>query len=392
MRPSTASVHAGAPRPQVGAAVVLPLVRSVIHHLDEEVYQARLGGGSEVLVYAREMNPTVRAVEERLAHIEGADRSLLFSSGQAALQTLLLGSVRRGDRVITSRAIYGGSTELLRRMIPVLGATLVEVELNVEGELERALGTKDDVALVFCESICNPLTQVTDLPLVVGLTQRFSPRAIVAVDATLASPLGQRPLELDVDVVMHSATKYLSGHSDVLGGVLSGSEERMAGLLDWRTQGGACMDPQAAWLLERGMKTLGLRIERQSANALACARALEGRGAVASVHYCGLDSSPYQGLAKALLQYNGGLFSIVLEGGDGAALRFVDALRLFANAASLGGVESLASRPRSMSHGHLSEGEREELGLLPGLVRLACGIEDAGDLIEDLVQALDSLD
>ena len=390
MHPSTLSVHGGAPAPRVGEPVVMPIDRSVIHRLDDGVYRARAEGDPEARVYGRELNPTVRQVEERLAALEGAQRALLFSSGQAALHTLVMGVVRRGDKVVAASSIYGGSTDLLRHLVPQIGATLVELNVNRPGALERELKAADKVSLVFCESIGNPLTEVTDLPLVVEAVRSHGKGALLAVDATLASPVGQRPLDFGADVVLHSGTKYLGGHSDLLAGVLAGSDPTLKPLWEGRTRAGGCIDPGGAWLLERGLKTLALRVERQSANALALARFLDTRGEVAVVHYCGLAKSPENDRARRLLRHTGGLLSFVLEGGDGAARSLVDGLRLFANAASLGGVESLASRPRQMSHAHLREAERLALGLFPGLVRLSVGIEDVRDLIDDLTQALPS--
>lgn len=388
MRPSTLSVHGGGPEPRVGEPVVLPIDRSVIHRLDESVYQARAGGDEEALVYARERNPTVHAVERRLAALEGAERSLLFASGQAALHALLLATTQPGQRVLAARSLYGGSTGLLRALTPRLDLTLEELDLDAPAELEATLARDGEVGLVFCESVANPLAQVTDLPRLVTSVRDAAPAARIAVDATLVSPLGQRALALGVDLVMHSATKVLGGHSDLMGGVVSGAAETMRAVWEWRTKTGGSPDPQAAWLLERGLKTLALRLARQSENALHVARFLESRPEVRAVHHPLLDSSPERERAGRLLQHAGGLFSFVLAGGDAAAEACVDSLRLFANAASLGSVESLASRPRGMSHVHLSEDECASLGLQPGLVRLSCGIEDADDLVADLSQSL----
>jgi cystathionine beta-lyase/cystathionine gamma-synthase len=200
--------------------------------------------------------------------------------------------------------------------------------------------------------------------------------------------VGQRALEHGADLVFHSATKYLGGHSDLIGGVLSGASELIRGCWDWRARAGGCIDPQVAWLIERGTKTLALRIARQTENARRVAEFLDGHDAIEAVHYCGLESHPDYALATRQIRYAGGLFSAVVRGGDDAALAVMRKTTLLAEAASLGGVESLVSRPCDMSHSYLPEDERIAMGIVPGLLRFALGVEDADDLIADLDRAL----
>jgi len=386
--PSTRCVHGPAPgRGTAGAPLVGPVVRSTTFVMDDAAYALRAAGGAALaLCYGRERNPTVAALEERLAALEEAERALAFASGQAALHALLCARVRSGSRVVLFHQLYGGTIELCRRLVPMLGAELIQIETNDLAALESLADAR--LALVLCESLSNPLLHVADVPRIAELLRRRAPGSALAVDATLASPLGQKPLTLGATFVWHSATKYLGGHSDLLGGVVAGASADLDEVWGWRTRAGGCLDPEAAFLMERGLRTLALRFERQSVSALELARFLESHSAVVRVHHCGLASHPYQDLARQCLAGTGGLFSFELRGGDGHALRFLRALNLFQEAASLGGVESLATRPRDLSQAALSPEERRRAGLADGLVRLAVGIEDVEDLRRDLAQAL----
>jgi cystathionine beta-lyase/cystathionine gamma-synthase len=370
-----------------GSPLVPAIVRSSTFRVDDEVYAARAAGRAErVRCYAREGNPTCEAVERRIARLEGAERTLVFASGQAALHALLVAHLERGERVVAVRQAYGGTLELCRMLLPRLGVELELVDVDDHAGLARLCDPR--LRLLLCESLSNPLARVADLPRLAARLAAAAPRALLAVDATLVSPLGQRPLALGAALVFHSATKYLGGHTDLIGGALSGSDELLAPVWKWRTKAGGCMDPEAAFLLERGIRTLALRLAAQSAGALELARFLEGHPRVARVHHCGLRSHPDHALAGQLLAQAGGLFSFEVRGGDEAALRLIRRLELFAEAASLGGVESLASRPRDLSHASLDEAERRRAGIEPGLVRLSVGIEDPVDLVADLERAL----
>jgi len=385
LRPATLCVHADPGGP--GTPLTPPIVRSSIFRLDDRTYAARAAGRAErSLCYTRETNPTIEAVEQRIARLEGAERTLVFASGQAALHALLMATLERGQRVVLFRQIYGGTVDLVKLLCPRLGVEFERIDSNDFGALERLCDSS--LRLVLCESLSNPLNHVADLPRLAALLRARAPAARLAVDATLASPLGQRPLALGAQLVYHSATKYLGGHSDLIGGALSGTDELLRAVWLWRTKAGGCMDPEPAYLLDRGIRTLALRLAAQSASALSLARFLERHPRVSRVHHCGLESHPQHALARELLVHTGGLFSFVVPGGDEAALRVIRRLELFAEAASLGGVESLASRPRDLSQVGLSEEERRLAGLEPGLIRLSVGIEDPADLQEDLGRAL----
>ena len=387
MNPSTLCVHGGRPPLAVEDPLVLPIVRSSIYVLGDDTYRRRADGqGPRTKVYTRETNPTIEAVEARLAALEGAERALLFASGTAALHTLLLTFVEAGDRVVIARQLYGGSTSLMQNLLPRLGVELVEVDFGDLDAVRAAVNEKTRLAL--CENVSNPLAAVADLPQIAAIVHAASDRAMLVVDATLTSPVGQRPLAHGADLVFHSATKYLGGHSDLIGGLLSGDEARMNACWYWRARAGGCVDPQVAWLIERGIKTLALRLQRQSDNARALTEYLEGHEEVSAVHYCGLPSHPDHALATRLMTHCGGLFSAVVRGGDERGLAVMRHLTLFAEAASLGGVESLVCRPCDMSHSYLTPDERAAMGIVPGLLRFAVGVEDAADLVEDMKRAL----
>jgi cystathionine beta-lyase/cystathionine gamma-synthase len=366
--------------------VAPPLDASSTYLLDDEAYALRASGRSdEATIYTREGNPTLRRVEAHLAALDGAPGALLFASGQAALHAMLLATVRRGERVVAARSSYGGTISLLRALAPSLDFGLDEADL---ADPDAARATLSSTArLVICESISNPMLEVADLGLLAELARTAG--ALFAVDATFASPIAQRPLEHGAGVVVHSATKYLGGHSDLVGGVLCGSAELLREAWKWRALAGGCMDPRAAQLLERGLKTLHLRVARQSATASAVARFLAEREDVSAVHHPSLVDHSTHALAAKMLDHPGGVVSFVLPGGDAAALALVRRLRVFTEASSLGGVESLASLPANMSHADLSREERAAAGIAPGLVRLSIGVEDEADLVADLRQALD---
>ena len=394
LHPATICVH-GAPVAESGRSkrggkpVVEPMIRSTVFHLDDEAYEARRDGRADVgRVYARETNPTIESVERRLAALEGTERALVFASGMAAFHAVLMATLSSGDNVVAVRQLYGGTFALMRELLPRLGVELRIVAFDSEEEWRGAI---DDRTRIFnCESISNPLAAVADLPAIARILRECSQNGLLVVDATLASPVGQRPIELGADIVFHSATKYLGGHSDLTGGVVAANTDRLRDVWNWRTSAGGCMDPEGAFLLARGLRTLALRVRAQTQTAVAVARFLDAHSKVAAVHYCGLEGDPSYAAAQRLLEETGGVLGFVVAGGDDAALRVIRRLRLIAEAASLGGVESLVSRPIDLSHAYLDEEERARAGIVPGLVRLAVGVEDARDLIADLGRALDS--
>jgi len=387
MRPATACVHAGHRADARTRDIVAPISRSATFLLDDEAYAKMLGGrAEEALIYSRIRNPTLDVVQRRLAAIEGAESCLVFSSGMAAVHSVTMSLVKSGDRIVAHRELYGSTWDLFVNFLAPLGIETVLVDLDDEAERARALA--GGAAMVYCESISNPTMSVADVPAIARAARAAGARLVV--DATFVTPILQRPLELGADVVVHSATKYLGGHSDLIGGALCGSAALLRGAFRWLQLGGGCMDPQTAFLLDRGIKTLPIRMRAHVENAGRLAARLAEHERVRTVLYPGLAGHPSHARAQSLLAAPGGMLSFVIEGGDAAALKFVRNLRLALEASSLGGVETLVSLPFNTSHVRMSPAQRSAAGIPPGLVRVSVGIEDAEDLIADFVRALDA--
>lgn len=386
---ATRCVHAGRRATPEAPGVVPPIDRSTTflqhpgtHALTDE------GRWSEAWVYSRYANPTLAAVEERLANLEGAGGALLFGSGQAAMATALFGCLAPGDAVAASKELYGGTVDLLENGIAPRGHRLERFALASEVELASAL--ESGVRLVVIESLTNPTVAVADLPRIAAQVSAAGARLLV--DGTFATPALQRPLEHGADLVMHSGTKAIAGHSDVTAGVLAASDpDLLQSLWTWRKRLGGVLDPEAAYLLDRGMRTLFLRVRAQCEGASALAAALETRPEVRAVHHPSLPSHPGHALAQQLLDGPGSVLALELAAGDGALRPFVAALQLASDAPSLGGVETLVSLPRFMSHAGLDEQQLRAAGIGPGTVRVALGIEHPDDLVADFLQALERI-
>jgi cystathionine beta-lyase/cystathionine gamma-synthase len=373
---STRAVHAGADEASVADPVVTPIYQTTTFHSDPS-------GAGEVL-YARYGNtPNHLVLQRRLAALEGAEGCTLFGSGMGAMAAAVLSCVGAGDHVLAPAAGYSGTRDLLRGELARLGIRCDLVDFH---DPAWRAAVRADTRLLVLEVPTNPLLRVIDLAGVVAVAAEAG--AAVVVDATFATPINFRPLEHGVDLVMHSATKYLGGHSDVTAGVVCGSAERMERVGARARLLGAALDPHAAWLLERGLKTLALRMQRHNENGLAVARWCAGRSEFARGHHPGLPSHPDHELASRLLDGYGGMLGVELHGGADAATRFIGALRLAKLAPSLGGVETLVSEPRFTSQASISAEERARLGIPDGFVRFSLGIEDAEDIIADLEQAL----
>lgn len=388
----TVAVHAGTYEDRETGAVGTPIYQSATFYYPRK--RGRNGSWVEDrsgYIYTREANPTVEAVERKVAALEGAPESLTFSSGMAAIASSLLAYFRPGGRVLSQAEIYGGSWIFLDRHLKPLGADVAFTSSYDADEVAES--TDESTRLVYTEVPTNPFNRLIDLPrLRRNLEKRWGKaRPLMLTDATLATPLNLCPLESGADLSLHSATKYLGGHSDVIAGVCSGSARRIEPVFEWRYHFGGCMDPHQAFLLERGLKTLHVRLRRQEANAKAVAEYLDGHPKVETVYHLSRPNHPDRHLARRLLKGPGALLSFRLRRNDRrAAVRFLSALELFAQAPSLGGVDSLATIPRETSHRHHSEKEARALGVTPSLVRLALGIEDAADLLGDVKRALAS--
>lgn len=373
----TLVLHGGSPPPEAGAPVVTPLHQSV-NYVQE-------AGTAEGLRYPRYGNaPNAEVVQRRIAALEGAEAAVLTSSGMGATACALLALLRPGDHLLASSGIYGGTFALVTREFAALGIDVTLVDPLETRTWRKRL--RKETRAIFLETPVNPTCQVVDLRPVSYVTKEIG--IALVVDSTFASPINLRPIEHGADVVVHSATKFLNGHHDVLGGVVCGTtpyiEEVRAKMTIW----GQAPDPFACWLLERGLKTLDVRVRRQNENAQRIAEWCARRREVKAVHYPGLPDHPDHEVARSLMDGFGGMLAIELAGGGRAADRFVRKIRLFQHAPSLGGVDSLVSEPRFTSHAHLSAEQRTAAGIPDGFLRLSVGIEDATDLIADLDQAM----
>jgi cystathionine beta-lyase/cystathionine gamma-synthase len=349
----------------------------------EEVKDYNAGKSSRFL-YSRYANPTVLAVEKSLAALEGADHALLLSSGMAATATALLALLQAGDEVVCSAAIYGGTLHLIEDLFPRYGIRGRFVEIEELREPEKVIGER--TRLLWFESPINPTLRCVDVE-AVGRACRA--RGVISVvDNTFASPINQQPLSLGIDLVMHSVTKYLNGHSDVTAGALCGSGPLMDQIEKARRLLGTILDPQAAYAIGRGLKTLDVRIQRHNANALAVAGWLQKDKRIARVYYPGLESHPDHALARRQMRGYGGMVCVDLGGGQDRAERFFDRLTVFKRAASLGGVESLCSLPVLTSQWGHSDDALARAGVTRSMARLSVGLEDPQDLIDDLDRAL----
>jgi methionine-gamma-lyase len=337
--------------------------------------------------YTRHGNPNHVELADAVATLEGAEAGLVFASGMGALATTVLALVRGGQHVVAQRSMYGGSLSLVQKLLSRFGVQHTLVDQADIGAWADAI--TPDTRLFLVESPSNPLLEITDLRAVAELAQARG--ILTAADNTFATPINQRPLEVGIDLVWHSATKYLAGHSDASAGVVAGPRELIQEIWDTSLNLGSVLGPIDAWLVTRGIRTLELRVGRHNATATAIAQHLSSHPKVAAVHYPGLPGESH-GVAAGQMSGFGGVLSIELPGGLDSAARMVERLELFELAASLGSVESLAVCPAAMWGAVLTEREMTAAGLRPGLVRLACGLEDVGDLIEDLDRALDALD
>ncbi len=342
------------------------------------------GSDDEVLYTRYGNNPNQVELARKYALLEGAERAVFLASGMAATALAHLAVLRPGDHLVASRWIYGGTRTLFDGEFARHGITTTYVDPDVTRGWRRAM--QKNTRAIFVEALTNPVMRVVNVPLVAKLARESG--IAFLVDSTFASPINFRPLEHGADIVITSATKYLNGHSDVIAGAVAGS----AAIIDEVTRlmrvWGPAIDPHAAWLVERGLKTMALRVDRCNANAMAVAKWAATRDEFTAVHYPGLKQHPDHALATRLLDGYGGLVGLVLGGGAAVAQRFVQRLKLVTHAPSLAGVESLISEPRLTSHKALSPEERGQLGVPDGFLRLSCGCEDAADIIADLEGAL----
>ncbi len=334
--------------------------------------------------YTRWGNPTITLAEETVAAVEWTEAALTFASGMGAITCTILGLLKAGDHIVAQRDIYGGVTKFFSTWLPRVGIETTFVDTGDFAQHERAI--RPNTKLLYLESPTNPALRVVDFRQAAALAKAHG--LLSMVDSTFGTPINQHPADCGIDVVMHSGTKYLSGHADLTCGVVCGSKEMMQRLWETRTTLGNCMDPHAAWLLIRGLKTLAVRVTRQNENAQRVAEFLEQHAKVRRVHYPWLKSHPQYEVARAQMSGGGGMVTFEVEGTGEDACRVSEAMRLFTLATSLGGVESLVSIPVLTSHAMISAEQRKQMGVTEQMVRLSVGIESIEDLIEDLDRAL----
>ncbi len=380
-RPATIGIHAGAPEPALGAPVVPPVVQS-------STFFGGAGEPASQLLYSRYgNNPTQTLVGEKMAALEGTEAALLLSSGMSAIAMTILAALPEGGHVVASRHLYGATRTLLEAELPRRGITTTLIDPEGREDWEGALTPQTGVLLL--EVPTNPTLRVFDLRVPAEIAR--DREILLAVDGTFSSPANARFAEFGVGAVIHSATKYLGGHSDLIAGVVSGSQELIERVRGMMKLYGPAPDPHMAWLLDRGLKTLQMRVALHNNNAMELARWFLGREGVLAVHYPGLPEHVDHVVASEIMSGFGGMLSIVLEGGGQAADAFASTLELALLAPSLGGVETLVSQPRHTSHIHFSEDVRTGMGIPDGFVRISVGLEDVEDLREDFQRALDRL-
>jgi methionine-gamma-lyase len=383
--PQTQAIHAGEPlRHGVGGPVVTDICRSsTFTFASTAEMKLWAEGKSKAYIYTRYGNPTLTVAEKKIATLEGAEAGVVTSSGMAAISSALLGALKMGDELISTAQLYGGSYRLMRDLFPGAGIKVHHVGTDLAG-MEDLVTPRTRV--LYVETPTNPTVRLVDLHKAVAFAKKH--KLISIIDNTFATPVLQNPIAMGYDIVVHSATKALGGHSDFIAGVAVGSKHWMERVRHMVIYLGGSMDPGVAYLLIRGIKTLGVRVERQCKNAMDVAEFLEKHPKVARVHYPGLKSHPDHALARKQMRGFGSMLAFDLKGGLHAARRFCDRVRLFLLAASLGGVESLVILPAYSSHYRMSNEELRNAGVSPGTVRISIGLEDSADLIFDLKQAL----
>ncbi|MDH3745902.1 MAG: PLP-dependent aspartate aminotransferase family protein [Acidobacteriota bacterium] len=376
---ATNVVHAGAPHPRVEGAVVSPIFQSANFLMAEEAAY------DEVRYLRLSNSPTHLTLQTRLATIESGEAALVTASGMAAISSTVLSLVAKGDHLLAQKTLYGGTQSLFDEDLPRFGISHSAIDLAAPETWAAAL--RPETRLMYVESISNPLMEVGDLRAAVEFAQAH--HLVTVIDSTFATPVNFRPIEIGIDVVVHSATKYLNGHSDIVAGAVIGSAERVGKIRHWMLHAGGSADPHACFLFERGLKTLVLRVERQNKNAQKLAEFLAARPEVRAVNYPGLADDPGHGYAKSLFSGFGGMLSFYAADAA-AAERFLGRVRIPIHAASLGGPETLVVRPARSSHLGQSPEERERLRITDDLVRVSVGIEEIDELIADFGQALGS--
>ena len=384
-RAETAAVRGAADLEKKNGPVGTPIYQTSTFEVTDNDEQQRVTTTDRY--YTRWGNPTNTVAEQAVAALEGVEAARTFASGMGAITTTILALLKSGDHIVAQRDIYGGVTKFFSQWLPRLGIETTFVDTNDYEQHARAI--RPNTRLLYLESPTNPALRIVDLKKAVALARQQKLTSMI--DSTFGTPINQHPAEYGIDLVMHSGTKYLSGHADLTCGVVAGSQASMDQIWETRTTLGNCMDPHAAWMLIRGLKTLAVRVARQNENALRVAEFLEQHAKVRRVHYPFLKSHPQYAIAREQMSGGGGMVTFEVAGTGEDARRVSEAMRLFTLATSLGGVESLVSIPVITSHAMISAEQREKMGVTEQMVRLSVGIESVDDLIEDLERALEAV-
>jgi len=381
-RSETAAVHGASDLEKKNGPVAPPIYQTSTFEVADNEEQIRVTTTDRY--YTRWGNPTITLAEQTLAALERTEGARVFASGMGAITTSILAFLKAGDHIVAQRDIYGGVTKFFSQWLPKVGIETTFVDTTDCEQHAKAI--RPNTRLLYLESPTNPALRVIDMKRTAALAKQHG--LLSMIDSTFGTPINQHPAEFGIDLVMHSGTKYLSGHADLTCGVVCGRQELMDQLWETRTTLGNCMDPHAAWLLIRGLKTLAVRVARQNDNALRVAEFLEQHAKVRRVHYPFLKSHPQHAVARAQMSGGSGMVTFEVEGTGDDARRVSEAMRMFTLATSLGGVESLVSIPVLTSHAMISAEQRQQMGVTEQMVRLSVGIESVVDLLADLEQAL----
>ncbi len=388
MKKSTAAVWSGEGDLNTKGAATSPIVNSVaFSYKDLEAWHQVSLGKTDGFIYSRNTNPTVAVLEEKIRVLEGAEDATSFSTGMAAISNTLFTFLTTGKRVVSLKDTYGGTSKIFLDFLPKYGVDVKLCDTTDHGQLETEIAKGCD--LLYLETPTNPTLKVVDIKRLADAAKKVG--AVVVVDNTFATPINQNPLQSGADLVIHSATKFLCGHSDAMGGLLAGRKELVRKVYHFREINGASLQADPAYMIARGMKTLELRIERQNASAMTIARYLKTHSKVKDVFYPGLESHIGHDIAKRQMSGFGGMMSFALDGSYELVKKFLTSLQWVHLAASLGSVSTLAGPPRTTSHVELTEQQRAMLGIPESLIRYSVGIENVEDLLEDIEQALGKL-
>ena len=382
---STNAVHAGTQH--IEGAVNTPIFQSSTYYLTDERYAGWAAGAQHTLLYSRLSSVNSAAVVEKICALEGAEDGELFASGMAAISTTLMGLLSQGDHIVASSDVYGGTYGLMTEELPRFGISTTMADMQDPSSYEAAI--QENTKMLYIETITNPVLKICDIEKMAEIAKRHE--LLLVIDNTFASPWGCKPLEMGADLVIHSTTKYLGGHSDIIGGAVVGSKDLIAEMFIKKVHFGGSPDPHNCYLLERGIRTLAVRMPMHCSNAAEIAKRLEAHPMVDKTIHPSLASHPDFELAKRIIPDGTGMIAFIVKGGDEAALKFMRGLNMIFEATSLGGVESLVECPFNSSHMFIPEDVRVAAGLGPGFVRMSIGIEDVEDIWNDISSGLSQL-